>query len=221
MKHIRISREDSFEYMHSNNIEKSSAKDLCGCFVLKEIVTVTSSGNNYFVLERFDGAKYIVLVHDLTELEKVWKKDTTTTRNYDIANVYYDNNFNCHIKKHYNRSSYIPTAKSIVSYIRQNWSLYSNYNSHPIIDSSGLHDTYGILDYRGINVKAVNMTKQQMESLKAKLNLLGVRWKLVDYNTIAVARSKEIVDIYTQQRKVITFPEFNEDNMFEELNITF
>jgi hypothetical protein len=207
MKHIKISREESFKYMHSNKLENLDVKYLCGCCVLKEVITLTDSGNNYFALERFDGARYIVSADDLLGMERIWKKDRTLERSYDIANVYYDSYFNCHIKKHYSRASYIPTAMSIVNYIRLYWKEFS--------------DIHPMLDYRDINIKAVNLTKAQMESLKAKINLLGVLWLQVDYNTIAVARTKEYVDIYTQQKTVKTFGEFNEDNMLEELSVTF
>jgi hypothetical protein len=189
MKQMTFNDATYLNYMQSNNIKYISSADLCGCFILKEIAILPGSDEN-FILEQFNGCK--VMVSENKVRNKLMIQDTvckhdTSLRSFKIVNIAYDELYSYHIKDHYNRANYCPTYNSILSYIRKEWRIF-NYDAN--IDIS-------------IQVKATNLTKQQMESLKAKLSIIGTHWKLVDYNTIAVVRENGKIEIYTQQKKVI------------------
>jgi hypothetical protein len=192
MKQMRLDKISLYNYVNKNNIQYTKAMDLCGCLVLREIILVDKCGE-CFVLERFDGAKYLVSEEELKKHERVLRNDETLVRSYDVANICYDSNFNYHIKNHYNRLSYIPTYMSIVNYIRKYCKMYD----------------YEDLEYENIDIKAVNLPKGQINSYKAKLTLLGVPWLQVDYNTIALPKSNKLVEIYTQQKTVKTYSDFD------------
>jgi hypothetical protein len=184
MRRIRFNDEIYLKYIISNNIDYRASADLYGCFILKELA-ILPSGDEHFILERFDGHKIMISEDKISTKERICKKDPAL-RAFEIVNIYYDVLFHYHIKKSYNRTSYCPTYNSIISYIREEWEIFK----------------YNVIERDNIEVKAVNLTKQQMENLISKLNLVGATYKLVGYNTYAVVSNNRI-DVYTRQKEVI------------------
>jgi hypothetical protein len=141
----------------------------------------------YIVAERFDGEKQLIDMANIQISIRSDERHKISNRRYRLVNVEFT--YFGDIMK-VAEIEYHPTYKSIYGYI-----------SNVLAKNNKI---WSKVEYDNLDEQLTNMTEQQFMELKAKLNMLGATYDLVDYNTIAVLdKQKEKALIYTMQPKII------------------
>jgi hypothetical protein len=196
MKKLKMTQEEYDTYLDENEIGEGSINELYGCCVITEIILVLkrdytncNSMNMYYescIVERFDGNKQAIIKDALYLHELKYKLDNRL-KGYTIVNLTTNKHGDMTIRDEYSLDKYCPSALAMALYIRYKYWHIGNYRE--------------MFSYN-IEVGQLHMTKEQMNGLIAKLNIIGKTWMLVELNTIAVCKNENQVTIYTQQRKL-------------------
>jgi hypothetical protein len=192
---VKITEKQYEESLEKCNIEQLEGFEelsydlLIGCNVARVEIATEIEGDavNIVILERFDGHLQSIYLDSLIEAEYYYRNNTFALRQFAISNMTFNESLTSYsYKDHYTRLKYIPTEASIKLYIRWYWKDHKWFTADQI------------------QVKATNLTKEQLKSVQSKAKLVGAQSGFVDYNTYAVeAKDRKTVFIYTTQKEIM------------------
>jgi hypothetical protein len=190
MEKVTLTNNQYMKYKIMNEIKPVSPSDLFGCCVITEdiIVDMGTKKEEVYIITTFNGEKRAVKRNDLYH-DIVWERTLDGITPYVILNLTVSNSNTTYIKKKYRYDTYNPSIIRIIHYLKR-----GQYNDRIT--------KFKNISTKNLEIAQTNMTTEQMNSLISKLNMTGILWLQVDYNTIAVAKNNEQVSIYTQQMGV-------------------
>jgi hypothetical protein len=193
---------DNFEaftkWTSNNNITTYTNSFIVGYTRITLEIVIKTTSDRYFVVERFDDKKCIfsegILVYSIIQDQENTKYGiVANTVIKPVYNEYASNRFSDGIAYEIElvdygitKRNYIPSIKSISYYVV----VCKDASLRSIIE--GGNKPY---------IAQSKMSKQKFDELKTKLNMLGIKYKLVDLNTIVVLTNNG-TPLYTRQKGI-------------------
>jgi hypothetical protein len=183
VQQLYMNKDKQREYLKEHNIKEVAGIEMCGCCIVK--TELKDESWTTIVFERFDGVTLAITLKELIQWrQQIFKWGYTPA--YELFNMeFYGKSNKYEYKKHYNRVNYIPTKKSIHHYLWK-YGMKTEINDDDMI----------------VKPDNINLTKEQFDAIQYKLKMLGVRWKLVDYNTFIVVDKQMKMIIYSTQKMI-------------------